>query len=95
MMDKPIERTAENCYFRTVATVNKCSILIDEYACQPLVCKWHRTKEEYLESLYHAACNYERATGYKDYHIRFVPMIIRDDFVEYQAKRIRQANGRE
>lgn len=95
MNEKPIVRTEENCYFRTYATENKCSIIIDEYTCQPLVCKWHRTKEEMLESFYKAACNYEKATGYKDYSVRFVPMVIRNDFIEYQAKRIRQTNGRE
>ena len=92
MNDKLIIRTRENCYFRTEANKNKCSILIDEYECQPLVCKWHRTKEEYLESLYRAACNYERATGYKDYHVRFVPMAIRGDFIKYQASRTKQDN---
>ena len=95
MNDKPITRTAENCYFKTTATENKCSILIDEYECQPLVCKWHRTKEEYLEALYKAACNYERATGLKDYHIRFVPMVLRNDFVEFKAKRNAEADERE
>ena len=95
MNDKPIIRTHDNCFFKTDATVNKCGILIEEYECQPLVCKWHRTKEEYLESLFKAACNYEKATGYKDYHVRFVPMMLRDDFIEYQAKRIRQMNGHE
>jgi hypothetical protein len=95
MNDKPIIRTHDNCFFKTDATANKCGILIEDYECQPLVCKWHRTKEEYLESLFKAACNYEKLTGYKDYHVRFVPMMIRNDFIEYQAKRIRQINGHE
>ncbi len=90
MNEKPIKRTAENCYFKTYATNNKCSILIDEYECQPLVCKWHRTKEEYLESLYKASCNYEKATGSKDYQVKFVPMVLRDDFIEYRKKRERE-----
>lgn len=95
MNDKPIIRTHDNCYFKTDATENKCGVLIDEYECQPLVCKWHRTKEEYLESLFKAACNYEKATGYKDYHVRFVPAVLRNDFIEYKAKRIRQMNMHE
>lgn len=95
MKEEPLIRTKENCFYATTANVNGCSILIDELTCQPTVCKWHRTKEEYLESLFKAACNYEKATGYKDYQTRFVPMSLRNDFIEYQAKRIRQINGRE
>jgi hypothetical protein len=93
MIDTPIIRTRENCFYRTESTPNGCSIVIDEYSCQPVICKWHRTKEEMLESLYKAACNYEKATGYKDYQTRFVPMSLRDDFIEYQAKRIKESYG--
>jgi hypothetical protein len=93
MNDKSIIRTHENCYFKSANTSNRCMILRDEYACQPLSCKWHRTKQEYLESLYKASCNYEKATGLRDYHVRFVPMYIRSDFLEYKAKRERQKNG--
>lgn len=95
MTDKLIIRTADNCYFRTNANANKCSILIDECECNPILCKWHRTKKEYLESLYKAAKNYEKATGYKDYHIRFVPAMLREDFIKYQAERDRNENGKE
>ena len=90
MNEKPIIRTWNNCYFHSKATNNNCGILIDEYSCQPLVCKWHRTKEEYLESLFKAACNYEKATGSRDYQVKFVPMILRDDFIEYRKKRERE-----
>ena len=84
MNDKPIIRTHDNCFFKTDATANKCGVLIDEYDCQPLVCKWHRTKEEYLESLFKAACNYEKATGYKDYHVRDLQAMQVEDGLGHQ-----------
>ncbi len=87
------ERTADNCYFKCQDYKNGCRAVRDEYPCCPTTCKWHRTKEEMLESLYKAACTYEKATGYSDYHVRFVPMSLRSDFVEYQAKRKREKNG--
>lgn len=86
MEGKPVIRTWSNCYFRSKVTDNNCSILRDEYVCQPTLCKWHRTKEEYIYSLYKAACNYEKATGKNDYHVKFVPMVLRNDFLEYKDK---------
>lgn len=88
-----VDRTAKNCYFACDNKPNKCSILRDEYTCMPKTCKWHRTKEEYLESLYKASCTYEKTTGRDDYGVRFVPMSLHKDFADYKAKRKREQYG--
>lgn len=89
-MDGIINRTAENCYFRDENKRNKCDIVRDEYPCCPKTCKWHRTQQEMLESLYKAATTYERATGRDDYVVKFCPAILRAPFIEFKAKRKRE-----
>lgn len=89
-MDDFIIRTAENCYFSCDNNRNRCSIVRDEYPCVAQTCKWHRTKEEMLESLYKAALNYEHATGRDDYALRFCPMVLREAFIEFKANRKRE-----
>lgn len=89
-MDGVINRTAQNCYYRDENKRNKCDLVRDEYPCCPKTCKWHRTKEELLESLYKAAVNYERATGRDDYVVKFCPAVLRAPFIEFKAKRRRE-----
>lgn len=86
-MNEIINRTAENCFFSCNNKRNKCNLVRDEYPCVPKTCKWHRTKEEYLESLFKACKNYERNTGRDDYVVKFCPMVLRSAFIEYRAKR--------
>lgn len=93
-MDGIINRTAYNCYFRDENKRNKCDLVRDEYPCCPKTCKWHRTKEEMLESLYKAAMTYERATGRDDYVVKYCPAVLRAPFIELKAKRKREEYAR-
>ena len=92
-MNETIERTVQNCYFANEKSRNGCSLVRDEYACVPKICKWHRTRQEMLESLYKASKNYEKATGLDDYAVRFCPMVLRNDLIELRAKRKREEYG--
>ena len=95
VVNEIIDRTAHNCYYHCNDRANKCNLVRDEYPCAPKTCKWHRTKEELIESLYKASKNYERATGKDDYVVRFCPMVLRAELIEIRAKRKREEYGRE
>lgn len=92
-MNDVINRTEKNCYYHCNDRPNGCNLVRDEYPCAPKTCKWHRTQEELLESLYKASMNYERATGKDDYVVRFCPMVLRTALIELRAKRKREEYG--